>query len=130
MNSNSRKCSSKIVILFLLLCFFWGLNNDNQIKITGSTNSSQTGYINEAVGLSEIIGSEEISVSTSQAVSFRQLSSKKSSNVFYEISLVVIITITFLFIAFLAFISICADNIVFSHIHILDYIHKKDGQKS
>ena len=68
-----------IILLSVVLCSFWGLGNSTISYGTDKNLYEQISCVSQETNVDEIIRSEEISVSTSQAAIVRQLSTRKSS---------------------------------------------------
>ena len=121
-----------IILLSVVLCSFWGLGNSTISYGTDKNLYEQISCVSQGTNVDEIIRSEEISVSTSQAAIVRQLSTRKSS-----VSLMVLYILLNAILATLLFFSFsfsfsglyyCASSS--SHRFIITYIHNKDGQKA
>ena len=119
-----------IILLSVVLCSFWGLGNSTISYGTDKNLYEQISCVSQETNVDEIIRSEEISVSTSQAAIVRQLSTRKSS-----VSLMVLyillnaISATLLFFSF-SFSGLYCCAYSSSHRFIITYIHNKDGQKA
>ena len=119
-----------IILLSVVLCSFWGLGNSTISYGTDKNLYEQINCVSQETNVDEIIRSEEISVSTSQAAIVRQLSTRKSS-----VSLMVLyillnaISATLLFFSF-SFSGLYCFASSSSHRFIITYIHNKDGQKA
>lgn len=126
----NKKYFAMIAFFSVLLCSFWGLEYDTVSHGTGSFPLNSDSYVSQVANLDEIISSEEISVSTSQAAFIRQLSTRKSSAGLFEIDSFVNDMLPTLYFVFLAFMSLYRNSSSSSHRFIIRYIHNKDGQKA
>lgn len=119
-----------IILLSVVLCSFWGLGNSTISYGTDKNLYEQISCVSQETNVDEIIRSEEISVSTSQAAIVRQLSIRKSS-----VSLMVLYILLNAILATLLFFSYSFSGLYCcvsssSHRFIITYIHNKDGQKA
>ena len=119
-----------IILLSVVLCSFWGLGNSTISYGTDKNLYKQISCVSQETNVDEIIRSEEISVSTSQAAIVRQLSTRKSSvslMVLYILLNAILATLLFFSYSFSGLYCYAASS---SHRFIITYIHNKDGQKA
>lgn len=128
--SRNIKKISLLLLLTVLLFSFYELKLDLNLNELGNTTALSDSNITHAVEVSHIVVSERLVSSSSQIALLRHEFAKKAGSGMLFNSVIPLSLISILFLILSVYLNLCINNLKQSHRVIVDYIHKKDGQKA
>lgn len=127
---SAEKPISMLVLISVIFCAFFGLQNDIDLENNFQHTPHAEAYVSDIDNYIEIANVDEVTLSEAHATLIRMVLSKKHNHRLLGINATACKALSLLYFVCLLFSYIYLINIRDSHRYIINYIHSTDGKKA